>query len=107
MTDGDQVVTDCIANIKHVWERFGKESLIVETGFLNDPTRPEVLEEGYHLLKRLLREGRYGTDGHCKGVFYWEPESMPGGYQLGAFDSDAKPTHVMDAYRDYDKEGER
>ena len=101
MTDGDQIVTDCIENIKHVWERFGKETLIVETGFLNEPANAETLEEGYHLLKRLLQEGRYGTEGHCKGVFYWEPESMPGGYQLGAFDSDAKPTLVMDAFRDY------
>lgn len=32
-TDADGVIEDCIANIKHVYERFGKESMIVETGF--------------------------------------------------------------------------
>ena len=101
MTDADQVISDCIENIKHVWERFGKDCLIVETGFLDDPDHPEVLEEGYRQLKRLLREGQDNTDGHCKGVFYWEPESMPGGYNLGAFDRDAKPTIIMDAFKGY------
>ena len=102
MNDADQeVISDCIENIKQVWDKFGKDCLIVETGFLDDPEHPEVLEEGRRQLARLLREGRDNTDGHCKGVFYWEPESMPGGYQLGAFDKDAKPTVIMDAFMNY------
>ncbi len=101
MDDADKVISDCIENIKHVWDKFGKDCLIVETGFLDDPEHPEVLEEGRRQLARLLREGRDNTDGHCKGVFYWEPESMPGGYQLGAFDKDAKPTIIMDAFMNH------
>ena len=31
-TDADKVIADCAANIQHVYERFGKESMIVETG---------------------------------------------------------------------------
>lgn len=101
MSDADQVISDCIENIKYVWKRFGKDCLIVETGFLDDPDHPEVLEEGCRQLKRLLREGQDNTDGHCKGVFYWEPESMPGGYNLGAFDHEAAPTVIMDAFKTY------
>lgn len=100
LTDADFVITSCISNIKHVWEKFGKETLIVETGYVDDVKHPEVLQEGYRQFMRLLTESKNETDGHCKGVFYWEPESGPGGYELGAFDADGKPTVIMNAYRD-------
>lgn len=101
LTDADAVISDCIANIKHVYDKFGKETLIVETGFEVDMSNPKVQEEGRRQLTRLLKESKYDTDGHCKGVFYWEPESMPGGYNLGAFDSDGKPTIIMDAFKNF------
>lgn len=105
--DADSVIDDCIANIKHVWEKFGKETLIVETGYEVDMSRPELQAEGHRQLAKLLYESKYCTDGHCKGVFYWEPESLPGGYQLGAFDSNAQPTEIMDAYTDFESYPER
>lgn len=98
--DADGVITDCIENIKYVYEKFGKETLIVETGYEVDMARPELMEEGRRQLTRLIRESYYETDGHCKGVFYWEPESMPGGYNLGAFDDQGRPTVIMDAYKE-------
>ena len=97
MNDADQVLDLCIKNIKHVYEKFGKDCLIVETGFL-DTEDPAVLAEGHRLLYKLLEDAKHKTDGHCKGVFYWEPESGPGGYQLGAFDREGKPTEIMDAF---------
>lgn len=98
-TDADQVITDCIANIKHVYERFGRESMIVETGFEISNTDEALNEEGYRQLTRAIKESRDNTDGHCKGIFYWAPEARAGvGYALGAFKQDGRPTKVMQAY---------
>ena len=33
-----------------------------------------------------------------RGVFYWEPQCLPGGYKLGAFDSTGTPTAIMDGF---------
>ena len=100
-SDADGVIEDCIANIRHLYEKFGKESIIVETGYEVDMARPELMEAGRRQLAKLIRGAMDETDGHCRGVFYWEPECLPGGYNLGAFDSDARPTVIMDAFRDY------
>jgi arabinogalactan endo-1,4-beta-galactosidase len=99
--DADGVISDCIANIKKVHRRFGKESIIVETGFEVDETDPAVLEEGRRQLSRIIREARDRTGGHCHGVFYWEPECRPGRYRLGAFGSDGRPTVIMKAFKDW------
>ena len=72
--------------------------MIVETGYEVDESRPEKMEEGRRLLTRVMRESRNDTDGRCRGVFYWEPQCLPGGYKLGAFDSKAAPTVIMDGF---------
>ena len=102
LDDADALIDGCIENIKHIWEKFGKETLIVETGYEVDMAHPEVQAEGHRQLAKLLKEAKYDTDGHCRGVFYWEPESMPGPYKLGAFDNNGRPTEIMDAYTDFD-----
>ena len=102
--DAYGVIDDCIANVKHVYERFGKESMIVETGFEVDMDHPELMEEGYRQLKKIIEDSRNLTDGHCHGVFYWAPEARPspgyptGAYRLGAFGSDDRPTAIMKAF---------
>ncbi|MBQ7213258.1 MAG: glycosyl hydrolase 53 family protein [Bacteroidales bacterium] len=96
--DADGVIDDCIANIKHVYERFGKESMIVETGFEVNEAHPEIIEESYRQFSKAIRDSRDLTDGHCHGIFYWAPESRPGGYSLGAFGSDSRPTKIMKAF---------
>lgn len=96
--NADKTITDGIANIKHIAEKFHKDVMIVETGFEVDERHPEVMEEGREQLARMIREARYETDGHCKGVFYWEPQCLPGGYKLGAFNSKGQPTVIMDGY---------
>jgi len=103
-TDADGIIDDCIANVKHVYERFGKESMIVETGFEVDENHPEIIEEGYRQLSKAIKGSRDNTDGHCHGIFYWAPEARPrpgggrGFYSLGAFGSDDRPTKIMQAY---------
>lgn len=94
----DQIITDCMANIRHVSQKYGCDVMIVETGYEVDETHPEVMEEGRRELARVLHEARTQTNGRCRGVFYWEPQCLPGGYKLGAFDSKAAPTAIMEAF---------
>ncbi len=98
--DADGVISDCIANIKKVHSRFGKETIIVETGFEVDENNPTVLEDGRKQLARIISEARNNTGGHCHGVFYWEPECLPSRYRLGAFGSDGRPTAIMRGFTD-------
>lgn len=94
----DQIITDCMANIRHVAEKFGTDVMIVETGYEVNEARPEVMLEGRRQLARVIRESLRDTNGRCRGVFYWEPQCLPGGYKLGAFDSDGAPTAIMDGF---------
>ena len=94
----DQIITDCISNIRHVSEKYGCDVMIVETGYEVDEQHPEVMEEGGRQLARVVREARNNTNGRCRGVFYWEPQCLPGGYKLGAFDSHGTPTAIMQGF---------
>ena len=94
----DQIISDCIANIRRVSEKFGCDVMIVETGFEVDEQHPELMEEGRRQLSRIISEARTQTDGHCRGIFYWEPQTLPGGYKLGAFNSHGGPTAIMGAF---------
>ncbi len=94
----DDIITDCMANIRHVSKKYGCDVMIVETGFEVDMKHPEVMDEGRRQLSRVIREARTETNGRCRGVFYWEPQCLPGGYKLGAFDSKASPTAIMEAF---------
>lgn len=96
--NADDIITDCMANIRHVSEKYGCDVMIVETGFEVNERQPEIMEEGRRQLTRIIRETQTETNGHCRGVFYWEPQCLPGGYKLGAFDHNASPTVIMDAF---------
>ena len=102
--DADQVITDCINNIKLVSARYDCDVMIVETGAecaddSGNLASDSVLEEGRRQMARVIRESLNETDGRCKGVFYWEPECKPGQYRLGAFTADGRPTVIMDAFK--------
>ncbi len=94
----DDIITDCIKNIRYVSEKYGCDVMIVETGFEVNEQHPEIMEEGRRQLTRVVNEARTETGGHCRGVFYWEPQCRPGGYKLGAFDNHGKPTAIMDGF---------
>ena len=95
-TDEEEAITHCIENINHVWEKYRTPVMLVETGFEVDESRPEVMEKGKDQLRRIIRESR--ATGHCRGIFYWEPECRPDRYKLGAFGSDGRPTAIMDGF---------
>ena len=96
--NADDIITDCMANIRHVSEKYGCDVMIVETGFEVNEQHPEVMEEGRRQLTRVIHEARTQTNGRCRGVFYWEPQCLPGGYKLGAFNRNAAPTAIMEAF---------
>ena len=96
--NADDIITDCIRNIRHVGEKYHCDVMIVETGYEVDEQHPEKMEEGRRQLARVISEARNETGGRCRGVFYWEPQCLPGGYKLGAFDSKARPTAIMEGF---------
>ena len=97
-TNADDIITDCIKNIRHVSEKYGGDVMIVETGYEVNEEHPEIMDEGCRQLKRLVREARNNTNGRCRGVFYWEPQCLPRMYKLGAFDSKGTPTAIMNGF---------
>ena len=95
-TDADKVIADCAANIQHVYERFGKESMIVETGAEVNLEDPAKMAESVRQMQEIVKMARNTPHNH--GLFYWNPCCRPRGYRLGAFDMEGKPTGIMDAY---------
>lgn len=102
--DADACITHCMENIRIVSEKYNCDVIITETGFEVDERHPEVMEDGYRQLCRVLQESRYAVNGRCQGVFYWEPECKPSQYKLGAFTEDLRPTRIMDAFKEYPQE---
>lgn len=103
-TSADKTITDCIANIKTVSEKYDCDVMIVETGMECADDNGQlagtaVLAQGKMLLSRILKECLENTNKRCKGVFYWEPECRPSQYRLGAFTEDGRPTVIMDAFK--------
>ena len=96
----EDAIDKCVSNIKRLYEWLGKETIITEVG-----VKVSQPEEGYQLLKRTIDLSREQTDGHCLGIFYWEPEAAMGyngGYDMGAFERDEqgrnRPTKIMRAF---------
>lgn len=84
-----KVADDCIANINHLKEKYGKPVMICEIGMPYD--QAETCKE---LITMMM-----GAD--VEGVFYWEPQAPGGyndGYNMGCFDNGA-PTVALDAFK--------
>lgn len=85
----EKVADDCIANINHLKQKYGKPVMICEIGMAYDQGE---------LCKQLITK-MMNTD--VEGIFYWEPEApngYNGGYNLGCFENDA-PTVALDAFK--------
>lgn len=84
-----KVANDCIANIHHLKQKYGKPIMICEIG-----TPYDQADTCYQLIAKMMK-----TD--VEGIFYWEPQAPNGyndGYNLGCFDNDA-PTIALDAFK--------
>lgn len=94
--DADKMIADCMKNVDHVWHRFGRESMIVETGVEVDEQDSLNMAESVRQMALIAYSARHTP--HCLGLFYWNPTCRPGGYRLGAFGSDRRPTNIMKAF---------
>ena len=91
-------------SVKALGDLFNVPVMIVETGF-SDYDR----EKAYNVMADLF--SRTKDLPQCAGIFYWEPEvdgkwkpayydiMKWGAYNMGAFDTDGKPTIVLDAFK--------
>lgn len=84
-----KIADDCIANIAHLKQKYGKPVMICEIGMPYDEA-----ENCRDLITKMM-----GTD--VEGIFYWEPQAPAGynnGYTLGCFDN-GSPTIALDAFK--------
>lgn len=96
----ERMLDECVQNICDLAAKYGTDAMIVETGFEVDEEHPEKMEMGRQQLATLIEACKNRTEGHCHGVFYWEPTSNPHHYKLGAFDSTGHPTAIMRGWTD-------
>ena len=100
----DEVIEKSVAHIRKLYRQYGTEVIVVETGFECADAQGHLgslaqLKESKRQLTQLLQLCRNETEGHCRGVFYWEPQCTPSQYRLGAFTANGQPTIIMDAFR--------
>lgn len=93
-----RTIADCMKNIRLLNKKYNCDCMLVEVGFEVNMEKPWVMEQGREQLSDLIHRARTETNGHCLGVFYWQPESKPSQYKLGAFTEDGHPTSIMRAY---------
>ena len=97
---------DLKANLAMTAERYGKDVVVVETGYYNTPNQfrqlpgpfPESPEGQAQFLDAVNRIVMDVPGGHGKGVFYWEPTSNDG---RSFFDNDRNPRPIMDVFNQW------
>ena len=85
----EKVADDCIANVNHLKEKYGKPVMVCEIGMPYDQGE---------LCKQLIEKMMTAP---VEGIFYWEPEAPAGyngGYTLGCFENDA-PNAALEAFK--------
>ncbi|KAL3126119.1 hypothetical protein niasHT_002245 [Heterodera trifolii] len=81
--------------MKQMISKFGKKVVVAEIGMKwTDADACEAMLAD--MFKRVKAMGNNGI-----GVFYWEPNSAPYGYQMGAMDSSGKFTKAITSYNRY------
>ena len=87
----EQVVDDCLSNIRYCQQTWDKPVMICEIGMAND--QPETADK----MMRRLTEGGKNMD--LKGIFWWEPETpVDHGYKKGCFDANGAPTDALNVF---------
>lgn len=84
--DLQDFINDCLANITHLKQKYGKPVMICEIGMEYD--RADQCKD--FLTKMIAAE--------AEGIFYWEPQANPERYHLGCFDNGI-PTTALDAFK--------
>lgn len=85
----------CLANMKDMIARYGKEIMICEVGM---PMSEAAAAKAF--ISDLIVKVKSLPENKGLGVFYWEPQAYNSwkGYKLGAFDDSGRPTQALDAF---------
>ena len=84
-----------IANVNGLYQKYEKECMICEVGM--NWTEGAACNT---FLTGLIASAKSEMNGHCHGVFYWEPEGYHAwsGYSKSAFDNSGRPTSALYAF---------
>ena len=84
-----------IANVNGLYQKYEKECMICEVGM--NWTEGAACNT---FLTGLIASAKSEMNGHCHGVFYWEPEGYHAwsGYSKSAFDNSGRPTAALYAF---------
>ena len=88
-----ETMTDsCLENLQTLATTYGKKVMVCEIGMNWESENAEAM------LSKMVKGCEAISD--CLGLFYWEPESYNSwqNYQMGAFDSNGKPTSALNAF---------
>ena len=85
----------CLANMKDMLSRYGKEIMLCEVG-MGEAYAPACKA----FLADLIAKVKSLDNGRGLGVFYWEPAAYNGwqGYRKGAFSANGRPSLAMEAF---------
>jgi arabinogalactan endo-1,4-beta-galactosidase len=86
------------SNMQSLVSTYGKEIMVCEIGMNYENSTPGADFIGDIIDKTKALSGNKGL-----GVFYWEPEAVPGyndNYLLGAWNSDGTPTGALNGFLD-------
>lgn len=87
-----QQITD---NINNLYAKYDKECMICEVGM-----SWQAEQECKDFLSALIANMGSEMHGHCRGVFYWEPEGYESWshYSKAAFSNNGRPTVALSAF---------
>jgi arabinogalactan endo-1,4-beta-galactosidase len=95
-SDYTATIADLQNNLNDMVSRYGKEVMVVEVG--GDFT---MVQNTYNMLAATITAVKNVPNHKGLGVIYWEPEGEKSwsGYQLNCWQSNGKPSMVLDAFR--------
>lgn len=84
-------------NLKDMVSRYGKEVMIVEVGGVHT-----LVQNTYEMLRAVINAVKTVPNNKGLGVIYWEPQGANSwsGYQLSAWQNNARPSQALDAFKD-------
>ena len=90
-----QMVSQVANNIKNLYLKYEKDCMICEVGMSWTQGA-----ECKSFLQALIASSMNELEGHCHGVFYWEPEGYEAWshYSKSAFNNNGRPTEALQAF---------
>ena len=91
-----QFRTQIINNIKNLYLAYEKDCIICELGM--SWTEGTICND---LIAGLMASSLNEMEGHCQGIFYWEPEGYESWshYSKAAFSNEGRPTNALYAFQ--------